>query len=497
MQQLNAHDAMFVHFDNENWAAHGGMVAIYDPSTAPGGRVRFRDILAHLQRRLPRSPIFRRRLVRVPLDLDHPYWIEDENFDLESHVHHLRLPQPADWRQLCITVARLDSRPLDMNRPLWEMYVIEGLDHVDGVPAGSYAIFTKLHHVAVDGHSMRDIITGIHDLSPVVEEIVPQDDWAPEPRPSAMSLLQRAALNNLVAAPLRTARAAATMLPAAPQLSRTLLNRGADGLVLVPGTQASIPHTRFQAEITPHRVLDSRAFPLEQITRLRALVDGATVNDVIIAIVGGAVRRYLAAKGETPVDKLTCGAPVDLRSDEKSTGGNDIAILSVALGAEIADPVERLRRIRQSTGEAKHMQKAVGARELSEFSASFPGALSSWGFKALAASQLMFGKRRPMANVGVSNVPGPQVPLYMNGARAQRFFGVAPVFHGSALMVGVFSYCGRIEVTFVSCRRVVPDPAFLADCLQAAYDELVAARDAAAEQGGHRRRPSARTSTRA
>jgi diacylglycerol O-acyltransferase len=475
MQQLNAHDAMFVHFDNESWAAHGGMVAIYDPSTAPGGQVRFRDILAHLQRRLPRSPIFRRRLVRVPLDLDHPYWIEDEHFDLESHVHHLRLPQPADWRQLCITVARLDSYPLDMNRPLWEMHVIEGLDHVDSVPAGSYAIFTKLHHVAVDGHSMRDIITGIHDLTPDVDETAPQDDWAPEPRPSAVSLLQRAALNNLVAAPLRTARAAAAMLPAAPQLSRALLNRGGDGSVLLPGTQAPIPHTRFQAEITPHRVLDSRAFPLEQIARLRALVDGATVNDVIIAIVGGAVRRYLAAKGETPADELTCGAPVDLRADKQSTGGNDIAFLTVALGADIDDPVRRLRHIRQSTSEAKHMQKAIGAQELSEFSASFPGALSSWGFKALAASQLLFGSRRPMANVGVSNVPGPQVPFYMNGARAERFFGVAPVFHGSALVFGVFSYCGRVEVTFVSCRRVVPDPVFLAECLQASYDEFVIA----------------------
>ncbi|MBV8294956.1 MAG: wax ester/triacylglycerol synthase family O-acyltransferase, partial [Mycobacterium sp.] len=472
MQQLNAHDAMFVHFDNDRWACHGGMVGIYDPSTAPGGQVRFRDILAHLQRRLPRSPIFRRRLVRVPLDFDHPYWIEDETFDLESHVHHLRLPAPADWRQLCITVARLDSYPLDMNRPLWEMYVIEGLDHVDGVPAGSYAIFTKLHHAAVDGHSMRDILTGIHDLTPEVDESEPDDQWRPEHHPSAAALLGRAALNNLVAAPLRTARAAATLLPAAPQLSRALRARGGDGSVTLPFAPPRVPHTRFQAEVTPHRVLDSRAFPLDDIARLRALVDGATVNDVIIAIVGGAVRRYLAAKGETPTDELICGAPVDLRADTASTGGNDIAFLTVALGADVDDPVKRLRHIRHSTGEAKHMQKAIGARELSEFSASFPGALSSWGFKALAASQLMFGRRRPMANVGVSNVPGPQVPLYMNGARADRFFGVAPIFHGSALVVGVFSYCGRIEVTFVSCRRVVPDPAFFAECLQSSYDEF-------------------------
>jgi WS/DGAT/MGAT family acyltransferase len=487
MQQLNAHDAMFVHFDNENWSAVGGMVAIYDPSTAPGGRVRFKDILAHLQRRLPRSPIFRRRLVRVPLDLDHPYWIEDEHFDLESHVHHLRLPQPADWRQLCITIARLDSRPLDLNRPLWEMYVIEGLDHVEDVAEGSYAIFTKLHHAAVDGHSMRDIITGIHDQTPEIDDTPTADSWTPEPRPSAAVLLRRAAVHNLVTGPLRTARAAAALIPAAPQLSRALRTRAGDGSVALPMAQPAVPRTRFQAEVSPQRVFDGRAFPLDRISRLRVLADGATLNDVIIAIVGGALRRYLAAKGETPSDELICGAPVDLRAGQSSSGGNDIAFLAVALGAEIPDPVERLQRIRRSTNDAKQMQKAIGARELSEFSASFPGALSSWGFKALAVTQMMFGSRRPLANVGVSNVPGPQVPLYMNGAHAQRFFGVAPIFHGSALIFGVFSYCRRLEVTFVSCRRIVPDPAFLADCLQAAYEELIAALETKPAKGATQR----------
>src|SRR3954467_13054097 len=213
MQQLNAHDAMFVHFDNEDWAAHGGMVGIYDPSTAPGGEVRLRDILDHLDRRLSASPIFRRRLVRVPLDLDHPYWIEDEHFDLEFHVRHIRLPAPADWRQLCIQIARIDSRPLDLNRPPWEMWVIEGLDRVEDVPAGSYAIFTKLHHAAVDGHSMRDIVSGIHDLPPPPEPdgASRADDWEPEERPGAASLLARATVNNLMRAPLRTARATARM----------------------------------------------------------------------------------------------------------------------------------------------------------------------------------------------------------------------------------------------------------------------------------------------
>jgi WS/DGAT/MGAT family acyltransferase len=264
------------------------------------------------------------------------------------------------------------------------------------------------------------------------------------------------------------------MLPAVPRLSRALVSRNGSGSVLMPVGGPAVPRTRFQGEVTPHRVFDGCVFDLEQVKRMRSLVDGATVNDVIVAIVAGGVRRYLDAKGELPTEETICGAPVDLRKGEESTGGNDITFLTVALGAEIADPVERLRRIRHSTDQAKQMQKAIGARALSEFSASFPGALNSWGFKALAASQLIFGSRMPMANVGVSNVPGPQVPLYMNGARAERIFGVAPIFHGSALVFGVFSYCGRIEVSFGSCRRVVPDPAFLAKCVQASYDELLA-----------------------
>src|SRR3954470_23402431 len=474
MQQLNAHDAMFVHFDNEDWAAHGGMVAIYDPSTAPGGKVRFKDVLAHLERRLPRSPIFRRRLVRVPLDLDHPYWVEDENFDLEFHVRHTRLPEPADWRQLCITVARLDSRPLDLSRPLWEMYVIEGLDNVDGVPPGSYAVFTKLHHAAVDGHSMRDIISGIHDLTPdVANSPAGVDDWSPEPRPSATTLLCNAVVNNFLRAPLRTGRAGVRMLPSAGVFAQALLGRRPEGSgSLIP---PSVTRTRFQAELTPHRVMDGCVFSLDDVKRMRSLVDGATVNDVIVAIVGGGVRRYLEAKGEAPNDSLTCGAPVDLRKGEDSLGGNDIAFLAISLGADIADPVERLRIVRRSTAGAKEMQQAVGARELSELSASFPGALSSWAFKALASTSMLFGNRRPLFNVGVSNVPGPQEPLYMNGARAVRIFGVAPIFDGTALVFGVFSYRGAIEVTFVSCRRVVPDPAFLAECVQSSYDDFLAA----------------------
>jgi WS/DGAT/MGAT family acyltransferase len=295
------------------------------------------------------------------------------------------------------------------------------------------------------------------------------DDWSPEPRPQTAGLLARAAVNNLVRGPFRLARAGARIAPSTGVLGRALVDRRHGRGTLMP---RPVPRTRFQASVTPHRVLDSCAFPLDEVKKLRDLVDGSTVNDVIIAIVGGGVRRYLDAKGETPTEPLVCGAPVDLRKGQESVGGNDIAFLAVTLGADIDDPVERLRHVHDSTSGAKAMQRAVGARELSELSASFPGALSSWGFKTLASTELLFGNRLPLFNVGVSNVPGPQLPLYMNGARAERFFGVAPIFSGTALVFGVFSYRGGIEVTFVSCRRLLSDPEFLTECLRASYEEL-------------------------
>ena len=163
MQQLSGMDAAFLYAETPRAHMAGGGIAIYDPSTAPGGRVTFKGILDHIDKRLHEARVFRQRLVRVPLDLDHPYWIEDPDFDLEFHVRHIALPEPGDWRQLCIQVARLVSRPLDLDRPLWELYVIEGLDNVEGVPAGSFALVTKVHHAAIDGMSGMEMTSAIHD----------------------------------------------------------------------------------------------------------------------------------------------------------------------------------------------------------------------------------------------------------------------------------------------------------------------------------------------
>ena len=169
MRQLGGLDELFLALERNNQCMHVAALGIYDPSTAPGGRVRLRDILAHLRRRLDVAPVFRRRLAGVPLNVDRPYWIDEATADLEYHVHHIALPDPGDWRQLCIQVARLHSQPLDRSRPLWQAYVIEGLNRVENVPAGSFAIYVKFHHAAVDGDTSVQIMRALHSMIAVPE----------------------------------------------------------------------------------------------------------------------------------------------------------------------------------------------------------------------------------------------------------------------------------------------------------------------------------------
>lgn len=191
MEQLSGMDASFLYFETPYAPMHIGSFMIYDPSTAPGGFVRFKDILANVESRLHLSRAFRQKLMHVPLNLDHPYWIEDTTFDLEFHVRHIALPKPGDWRQLCIQAARLHARALDMSKPPWEMYVIEGLDNVEGAPPGSFAVLTKIHHAMIDGVSGSEIQEFIHDIEAdpkVKPEVQP---WEPEPEPNPLDLMAR------------------------------------------------------------------------------------------------------------------------------------------------------------------------------------------------------------------------------------------------------------------------------------------------------------------
>src|SRR4051812_18987443 len=332
MEQLSGHDASFVYLETANAHMAGGGLAIYDPSTAPGGKVTFKGILENLERRLHMARMFRQRLVRVPMDLDHPYWIEDENFDLEYHVRHIALPKPGDWRQFCIQASRIHARPLDLTRPLWELYLVEGLDSLLHLPRNSFALLAKVHPAAIDVRAGAEITTLLHDTTPNPLRPEPVEPWFPGSPPGSVSLLGRAVVNNVVhplmfAGPLT--RALGRVTPA-------VLGSLGD---LWFGAQR-MPITRFNSEVSPHRVFDSRRFFMDEFKRIRDRVPGATINDAVLAVCGGALRRYLAAHEELPARSLISLAPVSVRSsliDDGLESAPEISMMRVPLGTEFED----------------------------------------------------------------------------------------------------------------------------------------------------------------
>ena len=465
MQQLSGMDASFLYFETPRSPGHVFSVYIYDQSSAPGGKVTFKGILNHLEQRLHVSRTFRQRLVQVPMGLDHPYWIEDPNFDLEYHARHIALPEPGDWRQLMIQIARLHSRPLDLTRPLWEMYVIEGLDNIEDLPAGSFAIMTKFHHAAVDGVTLLEITSAVHDTSPDAEPPTPEKDWQPEAEPSPYELMARAAFNNATR-PFQFARMMARLAPGGDRLLQPSPRPDGD----VPTGPA--PRTRFSGVTSGHKVVEARRFELDAAKRIKNAVPGATINDVAITVVGGALRSYLLEKGELPDEPLRVMAPISTRTaDQAGAAGNQVSAMVVTAATHIADPRERLAAVQASTKASKAATEAVGARELSQFSEFLPGGLAALGARAAAEFQ-MANRTEPMINTVVTNVPGPQVPLYFAGARLVTYFGGAGLGDGMGLLHGIGSYCGQLIVSVVSDRAMMPDPGHYAELIERSFAEL-------------------------
>ncbi len=468
MQQLSGMDASFVYFETPATPMHVAGVSIYDPSTAPGGTVTFKGILASFQERLHLARTFRQKMVQVPMNLDHPYWVEDKDFDLEFHVRHIALPQPGDWRQLCIQVARLHSRMLDLSRPLWETYVIEGLDHVEGVPPGSFALLQKTHHAAIDGVSGMEMTSAIHDLTPEPQPPGTIDTWQGEDDPSPLTLLSRAALNNGTR-PMHFGRVVARTVPGLGRVTNQLRRRQ----LQLPSTSA--PRTPFNGTVSAHRVVDARRFDLGEIRRMKNAVEGATVNDVVLAIVGGGLRAYLLRRAELPAEPLLAMAPISVRTEsEKGSQGNQVSSMVVSVASNIADPLERLTAVRESTHQAKEFTRAVGARTLTDYSQFIPGGLAALASRTASRFE-MANRVDPAANCVVTNVPGPREPLYFAGAKLVTMFGMGPIGDGLGLMHPVTSYVDELVIAVTSCREMLPDPAVYAQCLQDSYDELAEA----------------------
>jgi diacylglycerol O-acyltransferase / wax synthase len=469
VEQLSGQDASFVYMETPTTPMHIGSVGIYDPSTAPGGFVRFKDILRHVESRLDKARSFRQKLVRVPFDLDHPYWVEDANFDIEYHIRHMALPKPGDWRQLCIQVARLQARPMDLSRPLWEFNIIEGLDNIPGIPKGSFALMAKVHHAAIDGMSGVELSAAVHDIEPKAVEENKVSTWKPESDPALGEMLFRTWLNS-VKQPVRFAQTLANTIPGVARLGKEI----AGGDVSLKNTRMA-PQTKLNGKVSSHRVWDGAVFQLADIRAIKDRLEGATVNDVILAIIGGGLRKYLRQHDDLPKQSLSAMAPISVRAEgEKNALGNLVSAMVVPLGTHIEDPAERLRFVHNETKNSKAMTNAVGARTLTDYSQFMPAALAGLAarlYTRLGVSNL----HSPVFNVVATNVPGPRVPLYFAGAKMVRMMGTGPVFDGMGMINAIYSYGSDIAIAFTADRDMVPDPAAYAAALQEAFEELLTA----------------------
>jgi diacylglycerol O-acyltransferase / wax synthase len=486
VRQLSSLDAQFLAMESSRTYGHVGGLALYDPSTAPGGTLSSEDLKRVVARRIDRLPPFHRRLAEVPLGLDHPYWIEDPDFDLDFHIRDTAVPPPGDDRRLAETVARIFARPLDRTRPLWELYLIHGIS------GGRVGLLTKVHHAAVDGVSGAEILGVLLDLTPDT----PADDgadtdgspptWRPERLPSQLEMLGRGVLG-LPRQPLRALQSLPTAVPALPnfpgsalmpgmprlQRARTKLAEALGGgtdPALLEVRAARAPRTRFNVRISPHRRFAFASLPLEDIKALKNAL-GIKVNDVVVALCATAVRDWLLERDELPDEPLVALVPVSVRTaEEKGTFGNKVAGMVLPIPTDVADPRERLLRAHELLKQAKDQQAGLPASLMTDVSNFMPPALFS---RASRLALDVTGRLRPALNLVVSNVPGPQVPLYIAGARLLAHYPVSVITDGVGLNITVMSYLDHIDVGIVADHDAIDDVWTMMASMEQALDELM------------------------
>lgn len=458
MHQLSAVDTGFLAMESDTTYGHVAGIAILDPSTTPSGKLALDDIQAALKDRLHLVPPLTRKLQKVPFNLDRPYWVDDPHFDLGFHVRELALPAPGTKAQFSEQIARLHARRLDRRRPLWEAYLIHGLE------GGLVALYTKVHHAAVDGVSGGEILGMLYDLDPDGTQPVaaltggPQvgTDLVPAPAASANDLLARGLLK-LPLFPLEVARGLRRLVP---ELDRSILER--------PPRPA--PRTPLNGRITPHRRFAYGSISLTDAKRVKKHF-GVTVNDVVVTVAAGALRRWLDARDALPDEPLVAMVPVSIRTaDHRGTFGNRVSAMLARIPTHISDPAERLTAAHESLRGAKERHQALPAQALQDVGMFVPPALHARATRL--AMDLMARPGLPsLVNVVISNVPGPPVPIYLAGAQQVAAFPVSVVTDGLGLNITVLSYRDSIDIGMLADRELVPDVDVLIDHMR---EELAA-----------------------
>jgi len=473
MEQLSGLDALFVHAELHGLPMHISTLSIYDPSTAPNGIVQFSDIVNLFESRIKNQiPILRSRLVEVPFNFDQPYWEEDPNFDMVYHVRHIALPKPGNWHKLCSMVANLHAQPLNRKRPLWEAYIIDGVDSVKGFPPGSFAIMLKVHHAVMDGRTGMAIFNSLHSVH--ADPKVAAENFNFDDSPAlelthnltTSQILQRAYVNNFKRAG-RLIKIIAKS--AATYADMKLAFRNSDVKALHK------PKTRFNGPISPRRIVDRVNLPIEGVMTIKSVFKGETLNDVALTIIGGALRRYLSSKEELPEASLVAGVPIDVRTEEdKNVKGNLINVMNIALRTDVENPLERLQLLHNESKSGKIFAHLLGDHSIHDLLENLYAGLVSWGVRAAVDSGLM-EKFPPANNTVVTTVPGTRTTVYMAGAKLVESFGMGPLIPNTGLFHTVSTTYDHMTVAFTACRHMMDDPEFYVSCLKESYEELLLA----------------------
>lgn len=438
LDRLTAIDAQFLTNENENSHMHIGAVMIFE-GTPPT----YDEFKAHIGSRLDFVPRYRQRLVFPPYGTGRPLWADDPDFNLNYHLRHTALPAPGGERELKILASRLFSQALDRSKPLWEMFLVEELED------DRFAIIIKSHHAMIDGISGVDIGTVIFDVTPDAEPIVPKNEWKPSPLPSNLSLLERGA-RELATEPVKLGEKAFSALRNPSSLVERV-GESAEGLAEVARALAdSAPDVPLNQPITPHRRITWTSADLSEFKRIKD-VFGTTVNDVVLAIAAGSIRKWLISREvETEGLELRAMVPVSVRSeDERGQLGNKLATMRAPLPVYEPDAVARLEIVSASMDGLKQSKQALGAEVIARLNDFAPPTLLA------QAARLTFSTR--LFNLLVTNVPGPQIPLYVLGRKLAKPFPVAFLAKNHGLAVGVMSYAGQVNIGLIGDFDVMPD----------------------------------------
>ena len=464
MQPLSGFDSAFIYLETPNMHMHVGSVSVFEGALEFAA---FRDLIAA---RIHLVPAFRQRLISVPFGLDRPVWVDDPDFNLALHLQHVALPAPGGWAELRQLASRVFSDPLDRGRPLWQMVFVEGLETVPRVPPGSVAVIAKIHHAAIDGVSGADIMGLLYDVTPEGREIEPPAaPFDPPPIPNDLRMLLTGG-KNLLFRPIKIPRLAMTTAKSvlgATYVQRIMQKR-------MPTLPFQAPDTPLNDVVSAQRTWNTALLSLDRVKEIKNRA-GVTVNDVVLAICSGALRSYLQERDALPDDPLVICAPVSVRSkSQKNAMGNQIAVMFVQLPTNEPDPVAGMQTIQRNTRIEKAYQSAVSANWLLDYAEFVPFGLANEAAR-LYTQYRTVRRHRPIFNLIITNVPGPQVPLYLAGKRLLAVMGTAPVGDGLSTIITVLSYNGILSISPTAGANIMPDMERFIELIRESADKLEAA----------------------